>query len=244
MENKQVQVFNNEQFGDVRVIMQGEQPWFVGKDVASVLGYSNSRDALNKRVDEEDKGVANCDTLRGKQRVTIINESGLYSLIMSSKLPSAKQFKHWVTSDILPTIRQHGAYLTPEKVEEVLMNPDTIIKLATQLKAEREGRIKAEAALKAATPKVEYYDEYMNRERTYSISEVGIGIFMDSHKIFKKLREIGWLYKPYRCPHQTTEKAPEGVFKTTKALYKGGDKGDQIRVTEYGRQKIQALFDK
>lgn len=244
MENNQVQVFNNEQFGDVRVIMQGEQPWFVGKDVASVLGYSNVRDAVLKKVENEDKLRMQITDAGQRRNVTIINESGLYSLIMSSKLPSAKQFKHWVTSDILPTIRQHGAYLTPEKVEEVLMNPDTIIKLATQLKAEREGRIKAEAALKAATPKVEYYDEYMNRERTYSISEVGIGIFMDSHKIFKKLREIGWLYKPYRCPHQTTEKAPEGVFKTTKALYKGGDKGDQIRVTEYGRQKIQALFDK
>lgn len=245
MENRQVQVFNNEQFGDVRVIMQDEQPWFVGKDVASVLGYTNTRKALLDHVDNEDKNTVTIrDGNKGNPNQVIINESGLYSLIMSSKLPSAKQFKHWVTSDILPTIRQHGAYLTPEKVEEVLMNPDTIIKLATQLKAEREGRIKAEAALKAATPKVEYYDEYMNRERTYSISEVGIGIFMDSHKIFKKLRENGWLYKPYRCPHQTTEKAPEGVFKITKALYKGGDKGDQIRVTEYGRQKIQALFDK
>ena len=157
MENNQVQVFNNEQFGDVRVIMQGEQPWFVGKDVASVLGYGNTRQALASHVDVEDK--TSVQILDGgsnyKSRATIINESGLYSLIMSSKLPSAKQFKHWVTSDILPTIRQHGAYLTPEKVEEVLMNPDTIIKLATQLKAEREGRIKAEAALKAATPKVE-----------------------------------------------------------------------------------------
>lgn len=244
MENNQVQVFNNEQFGDVRVIMQGEQPWFVGKDVASVLGYSNSRDALNKRVDEEDKGVANCDTLRGKQRVTIINESGLYSLIMSSKLPSAKQFKHWVTSDILPTIRQHGAYLTPEKVEEVLMNPDTIIKLATQLKAEREGRIKAEAALKAATPKVEYYDEYMNREETFTVTFVANTLAMGQHQLYKKLREIGWLCKPYGCSHQVTEDAPKDVFKIVPVLHTGGGKGSQIRVTVKGMKKIQALFDK
>lgn len=214
MENNQVQVFNNEQFGDVRVIMQDEQPWFVGKDVASMLGYGDTAQAIRKRVDNEDKGVVELTTPGGKQRATIINESGLYSLIMSSKLPSAKQFKHWVTSDILPTIRQHGAYLTPEKVEEVLMNPDTIIKLATQLKAEREGRIKAEAALKAATPKVEYYDEYMNREETFTVTFVANTLAMGQHQLYKKLREIGWLCKPYGCSHQVTEDAPRMCLKS------------------------------
>ncbi len=246
MENNQVQVFNNEQFGDVRVIMQGEQPWFVGKDVASVLGYGNTRQALASHVDVEDK--TSVQILDGgsnyKSRATIINESGLYSLIMSSKLPSAKQFKHWVTSDILPTIRQHGAYLTPEKVEEVLMNPDTIIKLATQLKAEREGRIKAEAALKAATPKVEYYDEYMNREETFTVTFVANTLAMGQHQLYKKLREIGWLCKPYGCSHQVTEDAPEDVFKIVPVLHTGGGKGSQIRVTAKGMKKIQSLFDK
>jgi prophage antirepressor-like protein len=245
MENNQVQVFNNSQFGDVRVIMQGEQPWFVGKDVASVLGYKNTKDALLRHVDIEDKdGVAIHDRIGREQQVTIINESGLYSLILSSKLPSAKQFKHWVTSDILPTIRQHGAYLTPEKVEEVLMNPDTIIKLATQLKAEREGRIKAEAALKAATPKVEYYDEYMNREETFTVTFVANTLAMGQHQLYKKLREIGWLCKPYGCSHQVTEDAPEDVFKIVPVLHTGGGKGSQIRVTAKGMKKIQALFDK
>lgn len=245
MENNQVQVFNNSQFGDVRVIMQGEQPWFVGKDVASVLGYKNTKDALLRHVDIEDKdGVAIHDRIGREQQVTIINESGLYSLILSSKLPSAKQFKHWVTSDILPTIRQHGAYLTPEKVEEVLMNPDTIIKLATQLKAEREGRIKAEAALKAATPKVEYYDEYMNREETFTVTFVANTLAMGQHQLYKKLREIGWLCKPYGCSHQVTEDAPEDVFKIVPVLHTGGGKGSQIRVTAKGMKKIQSLFDK
>ena len=246
MENKQVQVFNNEQFGYVRVIMQDEQPWFVGKDVASVLGYGNTRQALASHVDVEDK--TSVQILDGgsnyKSRATIINESGLYSLIMSSKLPSAKQFKHWVTSDILPTIRQHGAYLTQEKVEEVLMNPDTIIKLATQLKAEREGRIKAETALKAATPKVEYYDEYMNREETFTVTFVANTLAMGQHQLYKKLREIGWLCKPYGCSHQVTEDAPEDVFKIVPVLHTGGGKGSQIRVTAKGMKKIQSLFDK
>ena len=246
MENNQVQVFNNEQFGDVRVIMQGEQPWFVGKDVASVLGYADTFGALKKHVDAEDKTTLSIQQSDSnyKTTATIINESGLYSLIISSKLPSAKQFKHWVTSDILPTIRQHGAYLTPEKVEEVLMNPDTIIKLATQLKAEREGRIKAEAALKAATPKVEYYDEYMNREETFTVTFVANTLAMGQHQLYKKLREIGWLCKPYGCSHQVTEDAPEDVFKIVPVLHTGGGKGSQIRVTAKGMKKIQALFDK
>lgn len=245
MENKQVQVFNNEQFGDVRVIMQGEQPWFVGKDVAAILGYSDINKAVRVHVDDEDKKLKDKTALSfGQRGTTLINESGLYSLIMSSKLPSAKQFKHWVTSDILPTIRQHGAYLTPEKVEEVLMNPDTIIKLATQLKAEREGRIKAEAALKAATPKVEYYDEYMNREETFTVTFVANTLAMGQHQLYKKLREIGWLCKPYGCSHQVTEDAPEDVFKIVPVLHTGGGKGSQIRVTAKGMKKIQSLFDK
>ena len=245
MENKQVHVFNNVKFGDVRVIMQDEQPWFVGKDVASVLGYTNTRKALLDHVDNEDKNTVTIrDGNKGNPNQVIINESGLYSLIMSSKLPSAKQFKHWVTSDILPTIRQHGAYLTPEKVEEVLMNPDTIIKLATQLKAEREGRIKAETALKAATPKVEYYDEYMNREETFTVTFVANTLAMGQHQLYKKLREIGWLCKPYGCSHQVTEDAPEDVFKIVPVLHTGGGKGSQIRVTAKGMKKIQSLFDK
>lgn len=244
MENKQVQVFNNVDFGDVRVIMQDEQPWFVGKDVAEMLGYTNERKAIRDHVEEEDKLTERIVTAGQRRNVTIINESGLYSLIMSSKLPSAKQFKHWVTSDILPTIRQHGAYLTPEKVEEVLMNPDTIIKLATQLKAEREGRIKAETALKAATPKVEYYDEYMNREETFTVTFVANTLAMGQHQLYKKLREIGWLCKPYGCSHQVTEDAPEDVFKIVPVLHTGGGKGSQIRVTAKGMKQIQALFDK
>ncbi|MDY6558551.1 BRO-N domain-containing protein [Clostridioides difficile] len=139
MENEmKVEVFKNEQFGEIRVLEKGGEPWFVGKDIAKMLGYSNSRDALKKHIDEEDKGVAKCDTLRGRQILTIINESGLYSLILSSKLAEAKKFKRWVTNEVLPTIRRHGAYLTDNKIEEILSNPDTIIKLATELKEKRE----------------------------------------------------------------------------------------------------------
>ncbi len=109
-----LQIFKNEEFGEVRTLLIDDEPYFIGKDVATVLGYSNPRDALAKRVDDEDKGVAKCDTLGGIQDLTIINESGLYSLILSSKLPSAKKFKRWVTSEVLPSIRKTGGYEIPK----------------------------------------------------------------------------------------------------------------------------------
>lgn len=105
-----IKIFENKEFGEIRTVMVDGEPWFVGKDVAGALGYSNHRDALSKRVDEEDKGVAICDTLGGNQEMVIINESGLYSMIFGSKLDSAKRFKHWVTSEVLPSIRQTGTY--------------------------------------------------------------------------------------------------------------------------------------
>lgn len=126
-----IQIFNNVQFGQVRVITKDGEPWFVGKDIAEVLGYSNSRDALITHVDEEDRNtVAISDGKRGNPNQTIINESGLYSLILGSKLPSAKKFKKWVTSDVLPSIRKHGMYAT----DELINNPDLLIAAATKIK--------------------------------------------------------------------------------------------------------------
>lgn len=108
--NYEIRTFVNEEFGSVRTIEIDGEPWMVGKDVAEILGYSNPRDAIKKHVDDEDKGVAKCDTLGGAQDLSIINESGLYSLILSSKLPTAKKFKRWVTSEVLPSIRRNGYY--------------------------------------------------------------------------------------------------------------------------------------
>lgn len=106
----EIQIFKNDEFGQVRTTTINGEPWFVSKDVADILGYSNPRDAISKHVDDEDKGVANCDTLGGRQNFSIINESGLYALIIGSKLPAAKKFKHWVTSEVLPSIRKTGSY--------------------------------------------------------------------------------------------------------------------------------------
>ena len=129
----ELKVFQNEEFGAVRTMTINGEPYFVGKDVADILGYSNSRKALIDHVDEEDKGVTKCNTLGGVQNLAVINESGLYSLILSSKLPTAKRFKRWVTSEVLPSIRKHGVYA----VDEVLKDPDILITALLALKAER-----------------------------------------------------------------------------------------------------------
>ena len=115
----QIQVFNNTEFGNIRTLEINGEPYFVGKDVATALGYSNSRKAIGDHVDDEDKGVTNCDTLGGNQQITVINESGLYSLIFASKLPSAKRFKRWVTSEVLPMLRKTGKYsMTDDEPEQ------------------------------------------------------------------------------------------------------------------------------
>ena len=131
------QVFENEQFGRVRGLDIDGEPWFVGKDVAVALGYSNPQRAIRNHVDDDDKGVTEMVTPGGKQQIPIINESGLYSLIISSELPGAKQFKRWITHDVIPTIRKHEMYITPQMAEKILADPDIMIRILQELKAER-----------------------------------------------------------------------------------------------------------
>lgn len=122
-ELNELQVFNSEEFGNVRTVMIDGEPWLISKDVASVLGYQNARDAVMKHVEDEDKGLAECDTPGGPQKLSVINESGLYSLVFGSKMPKATKFKRWVTSEVLPTLRKTGSYqmqrMTPEEMMRV-----------------------------------------------------------------------------------------------------------------------------
>ena len=114
----ELQIFNSEEFGDIRTVTIENEPWFVGKDVAEALGYAEPRSAVSKKIDEADRGVAEMETPSGKQNMTIINESGLYALIFGSKLESAKRFKHWVTSEVLPAIRKTGSYQKPMTTDQ------------------------------------------------------------------------------------------------------------------------------
>ena len=128
----QLKIFENEEFGQIRTVMRDGEVWFVGKDVANGLGYSNARKALGDHVDKEDKGVTKRDTLGGVQELTIVNESGLYSLVLSSKLPSAKRFKRWVTSEVLPAIRKTGSYDMDEyspEMKAILMHDKKLVKI-------------------------------------------------------------------------------------------------------------------
>ncbi|WP_310652788.1 phage antirepressor [Lactobacillus jensenii] len=201
MNNLQIFSFNGL---DVRTVLIDGEPYFVGKDIAEILGYAKSRNAIKNHVDDEDKKDAPIQgDLGGTQTMTVINESGLYSLILSSKLPTAKKFKHWVTSEVLPAIRKHGGYLTDEKIEEVLYNPDTLIKLATQLKDEREGRLIAEQQVAELKPKASYYDTILNNKdlvpvsyiaKDYGYSAKGFNLLLKELKIQYKLAGT-WLLK-------------------------------------------------
>ena len=145
-------IFKNEQFGEMRTVTIGEEIWFVGKDVAEILGYERPSKAILDHVDPEDKdGFPIQDSIGRMQSTPIINESGLYSLVLSSKLPSAKEFKRWVTSEILPSIRKHGAYMSPETIERVITDPDFIIRLANELKT-------AQQKVAELQPKADYFD--------------------------------------------------------------------------------------
>ena len=184
---------------NVRTVQIDNQPYFVGKDVAEILGYINSRDAVSEHVDEEDKKVLTSQnvTLENmpNRGLISINESGLYSLILSSKLPTAKEFKRWVTSEVLPTIRNNGAYLTDSAIEQTLTDPDFLIKLATQLKTEREGRLIAEQQVAEDRPKVTYYDKILANPSPVKIAVIAKDYGMSGRKMDAKLHELGIQYK-------------------------------------------------
>lgn len=183
------QIFNFEQH-EVRTMTIDDEPFFVGKDIADILGYSNPQKAIRDHVDLEDKTQNDSFTVNGTA-VVLINESGLYSLILKSKLTNAKKFKRWVTSEVLPAIRKHGGYLTPEKVEEALLNPDTIIQLATKLKEERTGRLIAEQKIAEYEPKISYLDSILSSTDSVTISQIAADYGMSPQQMNKLLHKLG-----------------------------------------------------
>lgn len=207
-------VFTNEQFGSLRTIEINNEPWFVGKDVATILGYSNSRKALADHVDDEDKGVTKCDTLGGVQELTVINESGLYSLILSSKMPNAKKFKHWVTAEVLPTIRKHGMYAT----EELLNNPDLAIKTFQALKEEQEKNKRLVAENAEMKPKALFADAVATSHSSILVGDLAKilrqnGVIIGQRRLFEWLRNTGYLIKSGTSKNMPTQKAMEmGLF--------------------------------
>ena len=203
----ELKIFENPEFGKVRVVNINGEAWLVGKDVAEVLGYAEPRSVISKKVDAEDKGVAKMETPSGIQEMTIINESGLYSLVLSSKLPTAKKFRRWVTSEVLPSIRKHGAYMTEQTVEKALTSPDFLIQLATNLKKEQEARMKAEATLAEQKPKVLFADTVSGSKTSILVGQLARlvkqkGLDIGQNRLFKWLRDKGYLMKNKNEPTQ------------------------------------------
>lgn len=191
---------------NVRTVLKGNNVWFVAKDVCDILEISNNRDAI-KRLDEDEKGVDSTDTLGGAQELAIINESGLYSLILGSRKVEAKQFKRWITHEVLPTIRKHGAYMTDDVIEKTLTDPDFIIKLATQLKEERVKRIAAEKVNEENQPLVTFAETCLKSNDSILVRELSKvaqdqSLSIGEKRLWNKLREWNLILKDGTEPSQ------------------------------------------
>lgn len=194
----QLQVFNNQEFGQVRTMMIDGSPWFVAKDVCECLDINNSRQALARLDSDEKNSVILNDGTPGNPEKGIVNEYGLYSLVLSSRKPSAKAFKRWITHEVIPAIRKHGAYMTGETLEQALTSPDFLIRLATELKTEQEARRLAEQKIEADKPKVLFADSVAASHGSILVGELAKllnqnGIDIGQNRLFNWLRENGYL---------------------------------------------------
>lgn len=219
----ELQVYRNAEFGSVRTTTIGGQPYFVGKDVADILGYSNTRKALIDHVDKEDKDdVTIRDAIGRNQTMTAINESGLYSLILSSKMPNAKKFKRWVTSEVLPAIRKHGLYAT----DDLIANPDLAIAAFTALKEEREKNKELMAAVAIGQqqiaemkPKATYYDVVLKCRDAVNISVIAKDYGWSAMRMNEHLHEKGIQFKQGDIWLLYQKYAPNGYTKTNTHIY-------------------------
>ncbi|MGE7891212.1 BRO family protein [Bacillus cereus] len=213
----QLQVFNNEELGQVRTVVKGEDVWFVAKDVCEVLEIKNTTQAMQK-LDPEERTMFNI----GRQGETnIINESGLYSLIMTSRKPQAKAFKKWVTSEVLPSIRKHGAYMTDQVLEQAVTNPDFMIGLLTNLKEEKEKLAAAQQQIVQQQPLIVFAEACMQSEQTLKVSEVAKlatkqGVKIGQRQLFAKLREWELMFK--RSTEPTQPAVEKGYFEIAQGV--------------------------
>lgn len=239
---QELQIFKDEEFGEVRTVTIDNEPWFVGKDVAAALGYSNTRDAISKHVHEDDKGVAKCDTPSGKQEMTVINESGLYALIFGSKLESAKRFKHWVTSEILPSIRKHGGYIAGQ---ENMSDEQLLAKalMVAQNKIEENRR-----QIERMKPKEIFADAVSTSKQSILIGQLAKLICQNGHEIgqqrlFRWMRDNGYLMKHgsnYNMPMQRY--VEQGLFEIKESAVTNPDGSVRMTKTTVVTGKGQVYF--
>lgn len=239
-----LQVFENKTFGKVRVIERNNEPWFVGKDVAEVLGYSNPRKALSDHVKGPHKGVTNCDTLGGKQQLTIIDEAGLYSLVLRSKLPAAEDFQEWVVAEVIPSIRKTGKYIAPkqqtaiqqQRVEAMLLNAKSRqsklwLTIAEKTDIPEYKHICQQKAAEALSG-VPLLPMEEAKEITYSATDIGKMLGISANKIGKianqynlKTPQYGKLFyskSEYSCKEVETFRYYECAIPKFREILKGG----------------------
>ena len=250
----ELQIFNFEE-NQVRTVTIDNKPFFIGKDVAETLGYENPQKAIRDHVDMEDKKMGErnvtppiMDTLGRCQYPTLINESGVYALIFSSKLTAAKKFKRWITSEVLPNIRKHGAHLTPDTIEKVLTDPDTIIQIATQLKEERAKRMQAEVVIEQQKPKVLFADAVKASDSSILIGQLAKlitqnGLRIGQNNLFKWLRDQGYLGRKGAHYNEPTQYAVErGWFEVVERTVPKSDGSVRITRTTKVTGKGQIYF--
>lgn len=245
----ELKIFENPEFGKIRTVEIDGEPWLVGKDVAQALGYQNPSKALADHVDDEDKLNNESLLSLGQRGGWLINESGLYSLVLSSKLPGAKKFRRWITSEVLPSIRRHGAYMTPDTIEKVLDDPDTIIRLATTLKQERERRKALESENHAMKPKALFADSVAASKSSILIGEMAKmlkqnGVDTGQNRLFETLRSKGFLIRrrgnDYNMP---TQRAMEmGLFEIKETVINHADGHTSVNRTPKITGKGQLYF--
>ena len=243
-----IQIFQNELFGKVRIAMnESDEPLFCLADVCSVIGIANARN-VKSRLDLED--VRQMDTLTegGKQQVTFITESGLYDVIIRSDSEKAKPFRKWVTSEVLPSIRKHGAYMTQETLEKALTSPDFLIQLATNLKEEKQKRIEAEQKIQKDAPKVLFADAVSTSQRSCLVAELAKilqqnGVNIGQNRLFTWMRENGYLCQKGQYYNQPTQKAMElGLFELKQTSINKPDGSVLVKVTTKVTGKGQIYF--
>ncbi len=230
----ELQVFENAEFGKIRTVTVDNQPYFVGKDVAEILGYSNPSKALSDHVDEDDKLNNESLSSLGQRGGWLINESGLYSLVLSSKMPNAKKFKRWVTSEVLPSIRKHGIYATDNVIENILNNPDFGIKLLTELKEERQARIEAER--KNAI--------LMHTNKTYTATEIAKELgFKSATALNKDLCHKGIQYKVNNTFVLYSKYSSMGLVEIKQQILDNGREIYNRHFTQIGRDFLLNLYE-
>ena len=194
MTDNEIILFKHEEFGEIRTLNIDGEPWFVGKDIASKLGYTDTFGALKKHVDNEDKQNCQNDSFETPRGLTIINESGLYCLVLSSKLPSARKFRHWITAEVLPSLRKHGAYFTAETLHKTMSDPRELAKLLTALADEQDKRRKLEEENAFLSVKARYYDRILHSKNSVPVTQIAKDYGMSAIAFNKMLHEYGIQY--------------------------------------------------